>query len=143
MYGKAETLWFLNETYVHTTPVGLYGGVHSIERTAILIDLHTQQAQESFAQIRIDLKAKGEFTHHCTRAWKHEPASVTSNYGFKPKELSITVFKDVTSCSIVERYPTIGENCCLPVQGRRERAGYSKTFLSMYQTKQDYIPAKI
>jgi len=66
---KAENESLLNQANVYTMAVGLHGGVHSIEGTAILIDLHTQQAQESSAQIRIDLKAKGELTHHCTGAW--------------------------------------------------------------------------
>ena len=69
-----------------------WGGVHNIEGTAILIDLQTQQAQESSAQIRIDLKAKGEFTHHCTGAWKHEPASATSDYGFRTQQMNTAVF---------------------------------------------------
>jgi hypothetical protein len=82
----------LSEVNIYTMAVaGLYGGVHNIESTAILIDLHTQQAQESSAQIRIDLRATGEFTHHCTGAWKHEPASVTSGYGFRTQQLSTIV----------------------------------------------------
>jgi hypothetical protein len=114
----AENVSALNQAYVHTAAAGLYGGVHNIEGTAILIDLHTQQAQEGSAQTRIDLKAKGDFTHHCTGAWKHKPGSFTSNYRYGPQQLSNTVFWDVALCSQADRYQSFGEKFMPPCSGQ-------------------------
>jgi len=57
-----------------------------------------------------------------------------------PIKLKITVFWDMTSCKLVDRYHCFWDNCCHHLQGRRARRA-SLVLASILVIMQSTLPA--